>query len=190
MRLAEEGCGGAGSLMSVSQTFASGNSLKGPDLDFLAWGLLGGAWGATVFIASAGHPRLCYSELEPGTSCGCTSATAKAGRTAGWFGATVNSRDVLHTVSSDGILPGAKCKLLSFDQGTCSIFHLASQVLLHESFLAVLNLHFQGSSQATPCQYQLTCPSRLGFTHLLTFQINTFLLLPRCYFLKYIYILL
>lgn len=96
--------------------------------------------------------------------------------------------DVLRTVSSDGNLPGDKCKLLSFDQGTCSIFHLPSQVLLHESFLAVLSLPFQGSSQATPCQYQLTCPSRLGFTHLFIFQINTFLLLPGCYFVKKIYI--
>lgn len=71
MRLAEEGCHGAGNLTSVSQILTTGHSLKGPDLDLLAWGLLGGAWGAAAFAGGAGHPQLCFGELEPDTSCGC-----------------------------------------------------------------------------------------------------------------------
>lgn len=77
---------------------------------------------------------------------------AKAGSTAVLFGGTVNSQDVLYKVSSGGILPGDKCKILFFDKGKCNLFHLSSQMLMHGSFLAVLaGLHFQDSSQATAC---------------------------------------
>lgn len=40
---------------------------EGPDLDLLARGLLGGAWGAAVFTGGTGHPRLRFGELEPDT---------------------------------------------------------------------------------------------------------------------------
>lgn len=78
--------------MSVSQSLAAGCSLKGLDLDLLAWDLLGGAWGAAEFAGGIGHPQLCFGELEPDIPCGCSLAMAKAESTAGSFGGgTVNS---------------------------------------------------------------------------------------------------
>lgn len=79
--------------LAISQVriLAAGHSLKGPDLDLLAWGLFGRAQGAVVFASGAGHPQLCFGELEPDTLCGCSLAVAKAGSTVGLFGGTVNS---------------------------------------------------------------------------------------------------
>lgn len=44
-----------------------------------------------MFASGAGHPQLCFGELEPDTLCGCSLAVAKAGSTVGLFGGTVNS---------------------------------------------------------------------------------------------------
>lgn len=153
MRLAEEGWYGAGNLTSVSQSLASGCSLKGPELDLLAWGLLSGAWGAAVFTGSTGHPQLCFGELEPDTWCGCKLAVAKGGSTAGVFSGTVNCGEVLYKVTVVAFCLDINAKSYFFDQGTCNLSHLSSQMLLHGSFLAVVlaGLHFHGCSQATPC---------------------------------------
>lgn len=148
-----------------------------------------------MFASGTGHPQLCFDEREPDTLCGCSLAMAKAGSTVGLFGGIEMSCMSL----SWWHFACGKCKILLFDQDKCNLFHLSSQMLLHGSFLAVVlaGLHFQDSSQATPCSISSpTHPPPLGFTHCLhcrlipsssfqvTFVLELALLQNKCHSLK------